>query len=77
MDTLVERTSLVDSVAERLRLAILTGAIAPGERIRVGRLEQQFGVTAKLCYRRRDRVRPGMGIPVRTADRVGRAQERD
>jgi DNA-binding GntR family transcriptional regulator len=41
----IPRTSVVDTVTVRLRRAILTGEIAPGERIRVADLERRFGVS--------------------------------
>jgi DNA-binding GntR family transcriptional regulator len=41
----IPRTSIVDTVTVRLRRAILTGEIAPGERIRVADLERRFGVS--------------------------------
>jgi DNA-binding GntR family transcriptional regulator len=39
------RTTLVDGVAERLRRSILTGNIAPGQRILVRDMENRFGVS--------------------------------
>ena len=39
------RTTLVDGVADRLRRAILTGNIAPGQRILVRDMENRFGVS--------------------------------
>lgn len=39
------RGTLVDDVTERLRRAIVTGEIAPGQRIRVRDLEERFGVS--------------------------------
>jgi DNA-binding GntR family transcriptional regulator len=44
-DESIKRTSLVDSVTERLRQEILTGRIPPGERILVGDVERRFGVS--------------------------------
>jgi DNA-binding GntR family transcriptional regulator len=41
----IERVSLVDNVTERLRSALLTGEIRPGEKIRVTALEKRFGVS--------------------------------
>jgi DNA-binding GntR family transcriptional regulator len=41
----IRRTSIVDTVAERLRGDILDGSIQPGERIRVSELEKRFGVS--------------------------------
>jgi DNA-binding GntR family transcriptional regulator len=37
--------TMVDGITERLRRAIITGTIRPGERIRVGDLERKFGVS--------------------------------
>jgi DNA-binding GntR family transcriptional regulator len=44
-DYTIQRVSLVDNVTERLRGALLTGDIQPGERIRVTALEKRFGVS--------------------------------
>ena len=44
-DETIRRTSIVDTVTERLRREILSGEIAPGGRIRVGELEKRFGVS--------------------------------
>src|SRR5438270_7081364 len=44
-DDIIQRVSLVDNVTERLRSALLTGQIQPGERIRVTSLEKRFGVS--------------------------------
>src|SRR5712691_9231494 len=44
-DDTIQRVSLVDNVTERLRSALLTGEIQPGERIRVTSLEKRFGVS--------------------------------
>ncbi len=44
-DDTIQRVSLVDNVTERLRAALLTGEIRPGERIRVTALEKRFGVS--------------------------------
>lgn len=44
-DETIRRTSIVDTVTERLRREILSGEIEPGGRIRVGELEQRFGVS--------------------------------
>jgi DNA-binding GntR family transcriptional regulator len=44
-DETIRRTSIVDTVTERLRREILAGEIEPGGRIRVGELEQRFGVS--------------------------------
>ena len=38
-DETIRRTSIVDTVTERLRREILSGEIEPGGRIRVGELE--------------------------------------
>ena len=37
--------TMVDGITERLRRAIITGTIRPGERIRVAELERKFGVS--------------------------------
>jgi DNA-binding GntR family transcriptional regulator len=37
--------TMVDGITERLRQAIITGTIGPGERIRVADLERKFGVS--------------------------------
>ena len=44
-DETIRRTSIVDTVTERLRREILSGEIEPGGRIRVGELETRFGVS--------------------------------
>jgi DNA-binding GntR family transcriptional regulator len=44
-DETIRRTSIVDTVTERLRREILAGEIEPGGRIRVGELEKRFGVS--------------------------------
>jgi DNA-binding GntR family transcriptional regulator len=44
-DETIRRTSIVDTVTERLRREILRGEIEPGGRIRVGELENRFGVS--------------------------------
>jgi DNA-binding GntR family transcriptional regulator len=41
----IRRTSIVDTVTERLRGEILDGSIQPGERIRVSDLEKRFAVS--------------------------------
>src|ERR671936_2131729 len=41
----IQRVSLVDNVTDRLRAALLSGEIQPGERIRVTALEKRFGVS--------------------------------
>ena len=41
-DHTIQRVSLVDNVTERLRGALLSGEIKPGERIRVAELEKTF-----------------------------------
>jgi DNA-binding GntR family transcriptional regulator len=43
--TTLKRTSMVDAVADALRTEILTGALSPGDRIRVKELEETFGVS--------------------------------
>ena len=37
--------TMVDGITGRLRRAIITGTIRPGERIRVAELERKFGVS--------------------------------
>ena len=37
--------TIVDGITERLRRAIITGTIRPGERIRIADLERKFGVS--------------------------------
>jgi DNA-binding GntR family transcriptional regulator len=44
-DDAIQRTSIVDTVTDRLRREILSGAIQPGERIRVADLEKRFAVS--------------------------------
>jgi DNA-binding GntR family transcriptional regulator len=39
------RETMVDGITERLRRAIITGTVKPGERIRVADLERKFGVS--------------------------------
>lgn len=41
----IQRVSMVDNVTERLRRALLSGEIAPGEPIKVAELEKRFGVS--------------------------------
>jgi DNA-binding GntR family transcriptional regulator len=36
---------MVDGITERLRRAIITGTIKPGERIRIADLERKLGVS--------------------------------
>jgi DNA-binding GntR family transcriptional regulator len=45
IDETIRRTSIVDTVTERLRREILSGEIEPGGRIRVNELEKRFGVS--------------------------------
>lgn len=44
-DGVIPRTTLVDTVADRLRVKLITGAIRPGERIRTSDLEKDFAVS--------------------------------
>jgi len=44
-DGVIPRTTLVDTVADRLRVKLITGAIRPGERIRTSELEKDFAVS--------------------------------
>jgi DNA-binding GntR family transcriptional regulator len=41
----IPRTTLVDAVTEQVRFQVVSGTISPGERIRVGELTKQFGVS--------------------------------
>jgi DNA-binding GntR family transcriptional regulator len=41
----IQRVSVVDNVTVRLRRALLSGEIKPGERIKVAELEKSFGVS--------------------------------
>jgi DNA-binding GntR family transcriptional regulator len=41
----IQRVSMVDTVTERLRRALLSGEIKPSERIKVAELEKRFGVS--------------------------------
>lgn len=42
---IIQRVSVVDTVTDRLRRALLSGDIQPGERIKVAELEKTFGVS--------------------------------
>jgi DNA-binding GntR family transcriptional regulator len=42
---IIQRVSVVDTVTERLRRALLSGDIQPGARIKVAELEKTFGVS--------------------------------
>jgi DNA-binding GntR family transcriptional regulator len=44
-DGVIPRTTMVDTVADRLRTKLITGAIKPGERIRASELEKDFDVS--------------------------------
>lgn len=44
-DEAIQRVSVVDSVTDRLRRALLAGEIKPGQRIKVAELEKSFGVS--------------------------------
>jgi DNA-binding GntR family transcriptional regulator len=44
-DETIQRVSMVDNVTARLRRALLSGDIKPGEPIRVAQLEKRFGVS--------------------------------
>jgi DNA-binding GntR family transcriptional regulator len=44
-DDIIQRVSVVDTVTDRLRRALLAGDIKPGERIKVAELEKSFGVS--------------------------------
>lgn len=44
-DDIIQRVSVVDTVTDRLRRALLAGDIQPGARIKVAELEKAFGVS--------------------------------
>jgi DNA-binding GntR family transcriptional regulator len=70
----IQRVSLVDNVTERLRTALLTGEIRPGESIRVTALEKQFGVShipIREALRRLEAEALVVALPQRTAVAAG------
>src|SRR2546423_11289763 len=70
----IQRVSLVDNVTERLRAALLSGEIQPGERIRVSALEKRFGVSHILireAIRRLETEGLVVTLPQRTAVAAG------
>src|SRR5256714_15669655 len=73
-DDTIQRVSLVDNVTERLRSALLTGDIQPGERIRVAALEKRFGVShipIREALRRLETEGLVITLPQRTAVAAG------
>src|SRR5919204_3032025 len=73
-DDTIQRVSLVDNVTERLRSALLTGDIQPGERIRVTALEKRFGVShipIREAIRRLETEGLVVTLPQRTAVAAG------
>src|SRR6266542_3701628 len=73
-DDTIQRVSLVDNVTERLRSALLTGDIQPGERIRVTALEKRFGVShipIREALRRLETEGLVVTLPQRTAVAAG------
>src|SRR4051812_42054153 len=70
----IQRVSLVDNVTERLRAALLSGDIQPGERIRVTALEKRFGVShipIREALRRLETEGLVVTLPQRTAVAAG------
>jgi DNA-binding GntR family transcriptional regulator len=70
----IHRVSLVDNVTERLRAALLSGEIQPGERIRVTALEKRFGVShipIREALRRLETEGLVVTLPQRTAVAAG------
>src|SRR3954465_2960869 len=70
----IQRVSLVDNVTERLRAALLSGDIQPGERIRVTALEKRFGVShipIREALRRPETEGLVVTLPQRTAVAAG------
>src|SRR5919202_230298 len=73
-DDTIQRVSLVDGVTARLRSALLTGDIRPGERIRVTALEKRFGVShipIREALRRLETEGLVVTLPQRTAVAAG------
>jgi DNA-binding GntR family transcriptional regulator len=77
-DDTIQRVSVVDNVTERLRTALLTGDIQPGERIRVTALEKRFGVShipIREALRRLETEGLVVTLPQRAAVAAGVALE--
>jgi DNA-binding GntR family transcriptional regulator len=73
-DDTIQRVSLVDNVTERLRGALLSGEIKPGERIRVAELEKTFGVShipIREAFRRLEAEGMIIALPQRAAVAAG------
>jgi len=73
-DHTIQRVSLVDNVTERLRGALLSGEIKPGERIRVAELEKTFGVShipIREAFRRLEAEGMIVALPQRAAVAAG------
>jgi len=73
-DHTIQRVSLVDNVTERLRGALLSGEIKPGERIRVAELEKTFGVShipIREAFRRLEAEGMIIALPQRAAVAAG------
>src|SRR5919108_2280360 len=73
-DDTIQRVTLVDNVTERLRSALLTGDIQPGERIRVTALEKRFGVShipIREALRRLETEGLIVALPQRAAGAAG------
>jgi DNA-binding GntR family transcriptional regulator len=73
-DDTIQRVSLVDNVTERLRGALLSGEIKPGERIKVTELEKTFGVShipIREAFRRLEAEGMIIALPQRAAVAAG------
>jgi DNA-binding GntR family transcriptional regulator len=73
-DDTIQRVSLVDNVTERLRGALLSGEIKPGERIKVAELEKTFGVShipIREAFRRLEAEGMIVALPQRAAVAAG------
>jgi DNA-binding GntR family transcriptional regulator len=73
-DDTIQRVSLVDNVTERLRGALLSGEIKPGERIKVAELEKTFGVShipIREAFRRLEAEGMIIALPQRAAVAAG------
>jgi DNA-binding GntR family transcriptional regulator len=73
-DHTIQRVSLVDNVTERLRGALLSGEIKPGERIKVAELEKTFGVShipIREAFRRLEAEGMIIALPQRAAVAAG------
>lgn len=62
-DSPLERGTMGDDLAERLRRAILVGEIAPGERLRIKEIQDKYGVS-HIPVREALRVLEGEGLVV-------------